>query len=169
MTTPYLSINGLEVTDKIGDHQMIDFTLEVHDPNTRTRQKQVIDYKQTFTKRSTKFPQKTHDPSGSVWNTRQLLSMDTELACSESHSSTTNEYRDEACFHRPMRKQDTRTESSDEATHSLRPEARRQSMSSHVQAAEPSQPPNIKRLQPSVSRTLPSASKVNISTRTLIT
>ncbi|KAF2345333.1 OTU domain [Trinorchestia longiramus] len=29
MTTADLSINGLEVTDKIGDHQMIDFSLEV--------------------------------------------------------------------------------------------------------------------------------------------
>ncbi|KAF2346750.1 hypothetical protein FHG87_022494, partial [Trinorchestia longiramus] len=28
MTTTDLSINGLEVTDKIGDHQMIDFSLE---------------------------------------------------------------------------------------------------------------------------------------------
>ncbi|KAF2364185.1 hypothetical protein FHG87_005052 [Trinorchestia longiramus] len=45
MTTPDLSINGLEVTNKIDDHQMIDFPLEVDDPNTRTRQKQVLDYK----------------------------------------------------------------------------------------------------------------------------
>ncbi|KAF2345717.1 Endonuclease/exonuclease/phosphatase [Trinorchestia longiramus] len=29
MTTTDLSINGLQVTDKIGDHQMIDFSLEV--------------------------------------------------------------------------------------------------------------------------------------------
>ncbi|KAF2347865.1 hypothetical protein FHG87_021380 [Trinorchestia longiramus] len=29
MTTTDLSINGLEVTDKIGDHQMIDFSLEL--------------------------------------------------------------------------------------------------------------------------------------------
>ncbi|KAF2348428.1 hypothetical protein FHG87_020814 [Trinorchestia longiramus] len=40
-------MNGLEVMDKIGDHQMIDFTFEIHDPNTRTQQKQVLDYKQT--------------------------------------------------------------------------------------------------------------------------
>ncbi|KAF2346276.1 Endonuclease/exonuclease/phosphatase, partial [Trinorchestia longiramus] len=46
MTTANLSINGLEVTDKIGDHQMIDFSLEVQDPNTRTQHKQVLDYKQ---------------------------------------------------------------------------------------------------------------------------
>ncbi|KAF2357345.1 hypothetical protein FHG87_011894 [Trinorchestia longiramus] len=34
MTTTDLSINGLEVTDKIGDHQMIDFSLEIKDPKT---------------------------------------------------------------------------------------------------------------------------------------
>ncbi|KAF2349915.1 Reverse transcriptase domain [Trinorchestia longiramus] len=45
MTTNDLSINGLEVTDKIGDHQMIGFSLEVQDPNTRTQHKQVLDYK----------------------------------------------------------------------------------------------------------------------------
>ncbi|KAF2352887.1 Reverse transcriptase domain [Trinorchestia longiramus] len=45
MTTTDLSINGLEVTDKIGDHQMIDFSLEVQDPNTRPQHKQVLDYK----------------------------------------------------------------------------------------------------------------------------
>ncbi|KAF2359755.1 Reverse transcriptase domain [Trinorchestia longiramus] len=44
MTTIDLSINGLEVTDKIGDHQMIVFSLEVQDPNTRTQHKQVLDY-----------------------------------------------------------------------------------------------------------------------------
>ncbi|KAF2352852.1 Reverse transcriptase domain [Trinorchestia longiramus] len=44
-TTTDLSINGLEVTDKIGDHQMIDFSLEVQDPNTRTQHKQVLDHK----------------------------------------------------------------------------------------------------------------------------
>ncbi|KAF2344592.1 hypothetical protein FHG87_024651 [Trinorchestia longiramus] len=46
MTTPDLSINGLEVTDKIGEHQMIDFTLEVQNPNTMTQHKQVLVYKQ---------------------------------------------------------------------------------------------------------------------------
>ncbi|KAF2357066.1 Sulfotransferase domain [Trinorchestia longiramus] len=45
MSTTDLSINGLEVTDKIGDNQMIDFTLEIHDPNTRTQYKQVLNYK----------------------------------------------------------------------------------------------------------------------------
>ncbi|KAF2349950.1 hypothetical protein FHG87_019291 [Trinorchestia longiramus] len=45
MTTPNFSINILEVTDKIDDHQMIDFTLEIHDPNTWTQQKQVLYYK----------------------------------------------------------------------------------------------------------------------------
>ncbi|KAF2345779.1 Reverse transcriptase domain [Trinorchestia longiramus] len=45
MTTTDLSINGLEVTDKIGDHQMIDFSLEIQDPNTKTQHKQVLDYK----------------------------------------------------------------------------------------------------------------------------
>ncbi|KAF2355284.1 Reverse transcriptase domain [Trinorchestia longiramus] len=46
MTTTDHSINGLEVTDKISDHQMIDFSLEVQDPNTRTQHKQVLDYRQ---------------------------------------------------------------------------------------------------------------------------
>ncbi|KAF2358244.1 hypothetical protein FHG87_011005 [Trinorchestia longiramus] len=45
MTTTDLSINGLKVTDKIGDQQMIDFSLEVQDPNTRTQLEQVLDYK----------------------------------------------------------------------------------------------------------------------------
>ncbi|KAF2363089.1 Ribonuclease H-like domain [Trinorchestia longiramus] len=45
MTTTDLSINVLEVTDKIGDHQMIDVSLEVQDPNIRTQHKQVLDYK----------------------------------------------------------------------------------------------------------------------------
>ncbi|KAF2349131.1 hypothetical protein FHG87_020112 [Trinorchestia longiramus] len=45
MTTTDHSINGLEVTDKIGDHQMIDFSLEVQDPNARTQHKRVLDYK----------------------------------------------------------------------------------------------------------------------------
>ncbi|KAF2348361.1 Reverse transcriptase domain [Trinorchestia longiramus] len=45
MTTTDLTINGLEVTDKIDDHLMIDFSLEVKDPNTRTQHKQVLDYK----------------------------------------------------------------------------------------------------------------------------
>ncbi|KAF2357291.1 Reverse transcriptase domain [Trinorchestia longiramus] len=40
MTTNDLSTNGLEVTDKIGDHQMIEFSLDVQDPNTRTQHKQ---------------------------------------------------------------------------------------------------------------------------------
>ncbi|KAF2363322.1 hypothetical protein FHG87_005920 [Trinorchestia longiramus] len=46
MTTPDLRKIGLEVTDKIGDHPMIDFALEVHDSNTRTQQKYALDYKQ---------------------------------------------------------------------------------------------------------------------------
>ncbi|KAF2359920.1 Endonuclease/exonuclease/phosphatase [Trinorchestia longiramus] len=45
MTTSDLSINGLEVTGKIGDHQMIDISLDVQDSNTRTQHKQVLDYK----------------------------------------------------------------------------------------------------------------------------
>ncbi|KAF2364393.1 Endonuclease/exonuclease/phosphatase [Trinorchestia longiramus] len=45
MTTTDLSINSLEVTGKIGDHQMIDFSLEAQDLNTRTQHKQVLDYK----------------------------------------------------------------------------------------------------------------------------
>ncbi|KAF2348865.1 hypothetical protein FHG87_020378 [Trinorchestia longiramus] len=47
MTTTDLSINGLEVTGKIGDDQMIDFSLDVQDPNTRTQHKQVRDSKRT--------------------------------------------------------------------------------------------------------------------------
>ncbi|KAF2356327.1 hypothetical protein FHG87_012920 [Trinorchestia longiramus] len=45
MTTPDLSVNELEVTDKINDHQIIDFTLEVQDPNAWTQHEQVLDYK----------------------------------------------------------------------------------------------------------------------------
>ncbi|KAF2350074.1 hypothetical protein FHG87_019172 [Trinorchestia longiramus] len=45
MTITDLSINGLEVTGQIGDHQMIDFSLDVQDPNTRTQHKQVLNYK----------------------------------------------------------------------------------------------------------------------------
>ncbi|KAF2358520.1 hypothetical protein FHG87_010720 [Trinorchestia longiramus] len=45
MTTPDLIIIGLKVTDKIGDHHIIDYAVEVHDQNTRTQQKQVLDYK----------------------------------------------------------------------------------------------------------------------------
>ncbi|KAF2367600.1 hypothetical protein FHG87_001647 [Trinorchestia longiramus] len=45
--------------------------------------------------------------------------------CSESHGSTKNEHRDEASFHRPMNKQDTVSESNDEARFPLRLEARR--------------------------------------------
>ncbi|KAF2343901.1 Endonuclease/exonuclease/phosphatase [Trinorchestia longiramus] len=44
MATTDLSINGLEVTGEIGDHQMIDFSLDVQDPDTRTQHKQVLDY-----------------------------------------------------------------------------------------------------------------------------
>ncbi|KAF2353775.1 hypothetical protein FHG87_015468 [Trinorchestia longiramus] len=44
MTTPDLSINRFEVTDIISDHQLIDFTLEVRNPNSRTQHKQVLDY-----------------------------------------------------------------------------------------------------------------------------
>ncbi|KAF2346319.1 Reverse transcriptase domain [Trinorchestia longiramus] len=40
-----LVITTSEVTDKIGDHQIIDFSLDVQDPNTRTQHKQVLDYK----------------------------------------------------------------------------------------------------------------------------
>ncbi|KAF2361295.1 Reverse transcriptase domain [Trinorchestia longiramus] len=58
MTITNLSINSLEVTDKIDDLQMIDFTLEVQDPNTRTQHKQVLYYKRTLKKPSTKFPTK---------------------------------------------------------------------------------------------------------------
>ncbi|KAF2366885.1 hypothetical protein FHG87_002357 [Trinorchestia longiramus] len=45
LTNTDLSINGLQVTDKIGDHQMINISLEVQDPNTMTQHKQVLDYK----------------------------------------------------------------------------------------------------------------------------
>ncbi|KAF2345250.1 Ribonuclease H-like domain [Trinorchestia longiramus] len=35
--------------------------------------------------------------------------------CNKSHGSTTNEYRDEASFHRPMSTQDRKSECSDKA------------------------------------------------------
>ncbi|KAF2366084.1 hypothetical protein FHG87_003162 [Trinorchestia longiramus] len=35
MTTSDLRIIGLEVTDKIGEHNMIDSTLQIHDTNAR--------------------------------------------------------------------------------------------------------------------------------------
>ncbi|KAF2347762.1 Endonuclease/exonuclease/phosphatase [Trinorchestia longiramus] len=44
MTTTDLSITSLDVTDKIDDHQMIDFSLDVQDPNTKPQHKQVLDY-----------------------------------------------------------------------------------------------------------------------------
>ncbi|KAF2347818.1 hypothetical protein FHG87_021425 [Trinorchestia longiramus] len=47
MTSPDLRIIELEVTDQIGDHQMIDFAHEIYDPNTRTQEKHVLDYKRT--------------------------------------------------------------------------------------------------------------------------
>ncbi|KAF2352898.1 Endonuclease/exonuclease/phosphatase [Trinorchestia longiramus] len=46
MTTTDLSINGFEVMDKIGDQQMIDFSLEVQGLNTKTQHKQELHYKQ---------------------------------------------------------------------------------------------------------------------------
>ncbi|KAF2347847.1 hypothetical protein FHG87_021397 [Trinorchestia longiramus] len=45
MTTLAFGIIGLEVADKIGDHRMIDFMLQVYDPNTTTQQNNVLDYK----------------------------------------------------------------------------------------------------------------------------
>ncbi|KAF2346238.1 hypothetical protein FHG87_023006 [Trinorchestia longiramus] len=76
------------------------------------------------------------------------------VVCSELYGSTTNEYRDEASFHRPMSKQDRRSEP----------------MSGHAQAAEPSQPPYITKLQRSASRTLYQALPKSTSPpRTLIT
>ncbi|KAF2367265.1 hypothetical protein FHG87_001974 [Trinorchestia longiramus] len=75
-------------------------------------------------------------------------------ACSESHGSTTNKYRDEPSFHRPMSKQNTGSESSDQARFPLRPEARRRPVRCSAQAAVLSQPPYVTRLQRSVSRTL---------------
>ncbi|KAF2357095.1 hypothetical protein FHG87_012148 [Trinorchestia longiramus] len=45
MMTSHLRKIELKLTDKIGDHQTIDFVLKVHDPNTRTRQKHVLYYK----------------------------------------------------------------------------------------------------------------------------
>ncbi|KAF2344062.1 Reverse transcriptase domain [Trinorchestia longiramus] len=45
MTTTDLSTNGLEVTDKISAHQIIDFMLEVQERKTWTQHKQVLDYK----------------------------------------------------------------------------------------------------------------------------
>ncbi|KAF2365543.1 hypothetical protein FHG87_003705 [Trinorchestia longiramus] len=45
MNTLKLRIIGLEATSTFGDHQMIDFALKLHDPNTRTQQKHVLDNK----------------------------------------------------------------------------------------------------------------------------
>ncbi|KAF2352787.1 hypothetical protein FHG87_016456 [Trinorchestia longiramus] len=44
MTTPDLRIIGLELTDMISDHHMIDFALEVHGPHTRTRYKNIFSH-----------------------------------------------------------------------------------------------------------------------------
>ncbi|KAF2356497.1 hypothetical protein FHG87_012748 [Trinorchestia longiramus] len=41
----------LEVTDKLGDNQMIDFTLEIQDLNTPSQHKQVPNYKRSNFKR----------------------------------------------------------------------------------------------------------------------
>ncbi|KAF2367485.1 hypothetical protein FHG87_001762 [Trinorchestia longiramus] len=43
MTIPDLGISEIEFTDKNGDHQKVDFTLEILDPNTKIQQKQVLD------------------------------------------------------------------------------------------------------------------------------
>ncbi|KAF2366496.1 hypothetical protein FHG87_002736 [Trinorchestia longiramus] len=62
--------------------------------------------------------------SSFLFSSHILLSFTEELSNScwltpatsyESHGSTTNEYRDEASFPRPMSKQERRSESSDEA------------------------------------------------------
>ncbi|KAF2367274.1 hypothetical protein FHG87_001970 [Trinorchestia longiramus] len=45
ITNPDLRIIGLEVTDKIGDHRMIDFVLQVHDPKARTHLKISLSHK----------------------------------------------------------------------------------------------------------------------------
>ncbi|KAF2350185.1 hypothetical protein FHG87_019059 [Trinorchestia longiramus] len=91
--------------------------------------------------------------------------------CSESHGFTRNEYRDEANYHRPMSKQDTGSESSDEARFPLRPEARCRPVRCPAQTAVSSQPPYTysEAATLCVTDSLPSASKVNISTRTLTT
>ncbi|KAF2351054.1 hypothetical protein FHG87_018187 [Trinorchestia longiramus] len=44
MTTHDLRIIGLEVMDKIGDHHVIDFALQVHDPNNKTQLKASLNY-----------------------------------------------------------------------------------------------------------------------------
>ncbi|KAF2367366.1 hypothetical protein FHG87_001881 [Trinorchestia longiramus] len=44
-TTHDFIIIGLEVTNKIGNHHMKDFAFEVHDPNSRTQQKNARDFK----------------------------------------------------------------------------------------------------------------------------
>ncbi|KAF2358961.1 Reverse transcriptase domain [Trinorchestia longiramus] len=45
MTTSDLRIIGLEVTDDINEHHMIDFALQVHDSNDRTKLKTSLNYK----------------------------------------------------------------------------------------------------------------------------
>ncbi|KAF2346686.1 Initiation factor eIF-4 gamma MA3, partial [Trinorchestia longiramus] len=82
------SINELEVTDKIGDHLMIDFTLEVHDPNTRTRQKEVLDYKSKIRSRSSRSRQRNRSRSKSIRKRRSSSSSSSSSSSNSSSSSS---------------------------------------------------------------------------------
>ncbi|KAF2346610.1 hypothetical protein FHG87_022634 [Trinorchestia longiramus] len=83
----------------------------------------------------------------------------------ESHASTTNEYRDEARFHRPMNKQDRRSEYSDEAS----PVTTRSSTLTNQRSRSGSRAQYKDAATLCVTDSLPNASKVNIPIRTLIT
>ncbi|KAF2349944.1 hypothetical protein FHG87_019302 [Trinorchestia longiramus] len=50
MTTPNPKLFRLEVTDKIGDHHVTDFALQVHDPDDMTQLKTTLNYKRASTK-----------------------------------------------------------------------------------------------------------------------
>ncbi|KAF2361284.1 hypothetical protein FHG87_007959 [Trinorchestia longiramus] len=84
--------------------------------------------------------------------------------CGESHGSTTNEYHDEASFHRPMRKQDRKSESSDKASPWY-------DQKHDINQGSKAQPTPLYNEAATLDDTdfVPSTFKVNISTRALIT
>ncbi|KAF2352379.1 hypothetical protein FHG87_016863 [Trinorchestia longiramus] len=88
-----------------------------------------------------------------------------EWATSESHASTTNEYRDEARFHRPMSKQDRRSEYSDEAS----PVTTRSTTLTNKRSRSGSRAQYKDAATLCLTDSLPNASKVNIPIRTLFT
>ncbi|KAF2368754.1 hypothetical protein FHG87_000489 [Trinorchestia longiramus] len=86
--------------------------------------------------------------------------------CSESHGSTTNEYCDDASFHRPMSKQDRRSESSDEARPRCPVTTRNTPLTNERSRSDSRAQPTAQYMEAAtlcVTDSLPSASKVNIS------